>query len=65
MLSTVQARFRKHLHEPLFGTFRTEDFRAVSDEAFAHQRHVAFGADEAIVVPSAFFKGNESSATNA
>lgn len=53
------------LHQFLLGTFGAQDISAVGDEAFAHQRAVAGGADEAVVMPMSVFEADEPSPTNA
>lgn len=55
----------QELHELLFGTFRTQNFRTIGDETFAYQRRFAQSANETIIVPSAVFERDEASATNA
>lgn len=64
-LSAVDSvRVRVRLHELLLGAFRANDVFAVGDETSAHQRSLARGADETIVVPVAVLEWDESSATN-
>lgn len=53
------------LHKPLFGAFGAQDVSPISDEPFAHQRVLAYGADEAVVVPVAVFERDESGSANA
>ena len=38
-------------HELLLGALRADDVLAVRDEALAHHRALAAGADEAVIVP--------------
>lgn len=52
------------LHELLFGAFRADDVFGVRDESSTHQRCLARGADEAIVVPMAVLERDESSAAD-
>ena len=40
-------------HQLLLGALRADDVLAVRDEALAHHRALAAGADEAVVVPVA------------
>jgi len=47
-----------------FGAFRAQDVGTVRDEALAHQRGVARGALEAVVVPVAILERDEPSTTN-
>lgn len=56
---------RGRLHQLLLGALGADDIFCVSDETSAHQRGFARSADEAIVVPVAIFKRDESSAANA
>lgn len=47
------------LHQLLPSAFGAQDFRSVGDEALAHQRVVAHGADEAVIVPVAVLERDE------
>lgn len=54
-----------YLHELLLGAFGTDDVLSVGDEAFADQRRLALGADEAVVVPVAVLERDETGAADA
>jgi len=49
----------------LLGALRAQDIGAVGDEALAHERALAHGADEAVVVPVAVLERDEASAADA
>lgn len=51
--------FIAKLHQLLPSAFRAQDFRSIGDEALAHQRVVAHGADEAVIVPVAVLERDE------
>lgn len=55
---------RARLHELLLGAFRANDVFGVGDEASAHQRSLARGANETIVVPVAILERDESGAAD-
>lgn len=65
-LSIVDGASGAHscLHELLLGAFRADDVFGIGDEASTHQRCLASGADEAIVVPMAVLERDESSAAD-
>lgn len=52
------------LHELLPSALGAENLRTVGDEALAHQRVVAHGADEAVVVPVSVFERDEAGSAN-
>lgn len=52
------------LGQLLFGTLWAQDIGAIRDEALAYERVLAHGADEAVIMPVAVFKGDEAGATD-
>ena len=52
-------------HQLLLGTLRADDILGIGDEAFAHQRGLAGGAAEAVVVPVPALEGDEPRAADA
>lgn len=52
------------LHEFRLGAVGTNDIVSVSNESATHQRILAHGADEAVIVPMPVFERNESCAAN-
>ena len=53
-----------HLKNALFGALGTQDISTIGDESFSNQCHVAASALEAIIVPMAVLKRDESRAAN-
>ena len=53
-----------HLKNALFGALGTQDISTIGDESFSNQCHVAASALEAIIVPMAILKRDETRAAN-
>ena len=53
-----------HLKNALLCALGTEDISAIGDKSFSNQCHIAASALEAIIVPMAVLKRNESRAAN-
>lgn len=52
------------LHEFLFGAVRAKDVTFIGDKTLADERAAAHSTDEALIMPIAILKGNETSATD-